>query len=309
MDLSQLRTFLAVAELGSLSKASGRLRIAQPALSRQIRLLEEELGVRLFDRHGRGMVPTANGQDLIPRASRVLADLEDLRLSAAGAGAELSGHIAIGLPPTIADLVSVALVESFLTRFPKVTVQLVTAFSGYLQDWLFRGEVDFAVLHDPQTTRTLRAEPLMRESLFLIGAADAGLTLHRPVPFADVVREPLLLPSGRQGLRATLDKVARDAGVGFHVRVETDSYAALKELVRQGHGRTILPLAPIHTDLEAGRLTAAPITDPEPTRTLVLAYPSDRPVSRLARFAGDTLREIAAGRMRDGVWAGKMLSG
>ncbi|HZW46452.1 MAG TPA: LysR family transcriptional regulator, partial [Microvirga sp.] len=84
MDIAQLRTLIHVAELGSLSKAAGRLHIAQPALSRQIRLLEEELGIRLFDRHGRGMVLTERGRDVLRHAIRVLAELEELRASAAG---------------------------------------------------------------------------------------------------------------------------------------------------------------------------------------------------------------------------------
>ena len=113
MELSQLRTLIHVAELGSLSKAADRLHIAQPALSRQVRLLEEELGVRLFARHGRGMVLTEQGQEILKHATRVMTELEEIRAAASDAGAPLRGQIAIGFPPTVADIVSVPLVASF----------------------------------------------------------------------------------------------------------------------------------------------------------------------------------------------------
>jgi LysR family transcriptional regulator, nitrogen assimilation regulatory protein len=300
MDLSQLRTFVHTAELGSLSKAAGRLRIAQPALSRQIRLLEEELGVRLFDRHGRGMVLTEHGRAILGRASRILGELDELKTSVGGAEGELSGHVAVGLSPTIADVVAVPLIAAFRARHPKVVVRLVSAYSGYLLEWLHRGEVELAILYDPRSTRALRSFPLMRESLFLIGAPDAGLSRDEPVPFRDVIREPLLLPSTRQDLRTILETYALEAGVTLDVTVETDSYSALKDLVRNGFGRTILPLAPIFEDVSAGRLSAAPLVDPAPTRQLTLAFPSDRPVSRAAEFAGDALRSIMADYIKRG---------
>lgn len=295
MDLAQLRTLLHVAELGSLSKAADRLRIAQPALSRQVRLLEEELGRRLFERHGRGMVPTEAGREILAHAARVLAEVEALKAAAAGPDSALSGHVAIGLPPTVADRVAVPLAAAFRAQHPAVTVQLVTAYTGYLLDWLHRGEVDVAVLYDPRATRSVRTEPLTNENLYLIGPPGAGLSDDRPVPFAELAREPLLLPSGRHGLRNILDRLATEAGLTLAVSIETDSYSALKDLVRHGYGRTVLSLPPIRQDIAAGRLTAAPIIGPTPMRRLVLSYPSDRPVSRAAQFAGRTLAAIMTG--------------
>src|SRR6185437_13970623 len=112
MELSQHRTIIHVAELGSLSKAADRMHIAQPALSRQVRLLEDELGVRLFARHGRGMVLTEQGREVLKHATRVMAELEEIRASASEL-APMRGQIAIGLPPTVADIISVPLVAAF----------------------------------------------------------------------------------------------------------------------------------------------------------------------------------------------------
>lgn len=308
MDVGQLRTLVHVAELGSLSKASDRLHIAQPALSRQIRLLEEELGARLFDRHGRGMVITDIGREVLSHALRVLADMEQIRASVADLNASLQGPVAIGMPPTVADIITAPLARIFRERHPQVVPRFVPSFTGHLLDWLQRGEIDVAVLYDPQPSRTLKIKPLLLENLFLIGPPEADLSPIRAMPFARLAAEKILLPSTRHGLRAIVDRCAEEAQVSLCVALEADSLATLKDLVKAGFGWTILPLAPIHEDVAAGRLKAAPLVDPAPTRRLILAYPGDRPISRLARFAGDSICAVVSDLVSRGVWAGHLLS-
>ena len=148
----------------------------------------------------------------------------------------------------------------------------------------------------------------MQESLFLIGPPDMDRLDEAAVSFAEVARMPLLLPSTRHGLRNVLEHFAEEAGVALNVTVEVDSYTAMKDLVRHGYGCTILPLAPIYEDVAAGRLVAVPIGNPSPTRQLVLSYPSDRPISRAARLAGESLTSIMADHVRRGIWKGEMLA-
>jgi DNA-binding transcriptional LysR family regulator len=307
MEFSQLRTLIHVAELGSLSKAADRMGIAQPALSRQIRMLEEELAVRLFTRHGRGMVLTEKGREILGLATRVMAELEEIRATASDLDTPLSGQIGIGFPPTVADIISVPLVAAFGKAHPQAELRLVGAYTGYLLDWLHRGEVDIAILYDPHAARSLRSEPLLLENLFLIGPSESGFSSVRAIPFKDLDGKRLLLPSTRHGLRTIVEQCATEAGIVLDVAVETDSYATLKDLVHRGHGWTILPLAPIHDDIAAHRLTAAPLIDPVPVRRLVLSYPADRPVSRLARFAGETITGIVTDLVERGVWPGQLL--
>lgn len=306
MEISQLRTLIHVAELGSLSKAADRLHIAQPALSRQIRLLEEELGVRLFDRHGRGMIITDQGRDALRHALRVMAELEELRASVSDEDAPLRGHVSIGMPPTVADILSEPLVAAFRASHPDATLRIVSAYSGYLLDWMHRGEVDAAILYDPKSARTLRVQPLLDEVLFLIGPPGAGLSQDVPVDFHKLEDKRLLLPSHGHGLRSIVARCADEAGFALHVPVEADSYSTLKSLVRSGHGFTILPLAPIHQDLATGQLCAAPLRNPVPTRRLVLSYPTDRLVPRLARFAGQAIATIVTRMVEEGVWPGNL---
>jgi len=308
MEISQLRTILHVAELGSLSKAADRLNIAQPALSRQVRLLEEELGVTLFTRHGRGMVVTDQGRAVLKHAARAMAEIEEIRTSASDSDAALTGQIAIGMPPTVSDILSVPLVDAFGKAHPQVVLRLVSAYTGYLLDWLHRGEIDVAILYDPRTARSLRSRPILLENLFLIGPPDAGFSTVRAVPFKELRGKRLLLPSPRHGLRTIVERCAIEAGIPLDVVVEADSYATLKDLVRHGHGWTILPLAPIHDDIARGVLTGAPLIDPVPVRRLVLSYAADRPVSRLARFAGDAIVNIVDSYVEQGRWVGQLLS-
>jgi len=308
MDLSQLRTIIHVAELGSLTKAADRMRIAQPALSRQMRLLEEELGIRLFVRHGRGMVITEQGRDVLAHAVRIMVELDEIRARTSDAEAPLTGQIAIGMPPTVADIISVPLVAAFGKAHPNVVLRLVSAYTGYLLDWLHRGEIDLAILYDPRPTRSLRSRPLLLENLFLIGPEKAGFSTVRAIPFKQLDGKRLLLPSVRHGLRIIVERCAAEAGITLDVPVEADSYATLKDLVRHGHGWTILPLAPIHDDIAARRLTGAALIDPVPARRLVLSYPSDRPVSRLASFAGETITSIVSDQVERAIWVGQLLA-
>jgi len=309
VEIAQLRTLICVAELGSLSKAADRLRIAQPALSRQVRMLEEELGVALFTRHGRGMVLTEQGRDVLKHATRITAELDEIRASASDVEAPLTGQVAIGLPPTVADIISAPLVAAFGKAHPNAVLRLVSAYTGYLLDWLHRGEIDLAVLYDPRSARSLRSRPLLLENLFLIGPPEARFSTVRAISFKELAGKRLLLPSTRHGLRTIVERCAADAEITLDVVVEADSYATLKALVRHGHGWTILPLAPIHEDVTANALTAAPLVDPVPVRRLVLSFPMDRPTPRLARFAGKAIVDIVADQVERAVWVGQLLDG
>src|SRR5262245_36071786 len=156
MELSQLRTLIHVAELGSLSKAADRLQIAQPALSRQIRLLEKELGMYLFERHGRGMVITDAGREVLEHAVRIMAEMDEIRQTASSGHSSYKGMVMIGTTPTVSEIVSVPLVRRIKESHPLLGVRLLSAFSGHLLDWVQRGELDVAVTYNPQPLKSLR---------------------------------------------------------------------------------------------------------------------------------------------------------
>ncbi|MFZ6044589.1 LysR family transcriptional regulator [Pseudomonas sp. CR3202] len=307
MDIVQLKTLIHVAELGSLSKAADRLHIAQPALSRQIRQLEQELGTYLFERHGRGMVITDIGREVLAHASRILEEMESIRTTATGGRSSYRGTVTIGTTPTVAEIITVPLVRKIRDGHPHLAVRFSSAFSGYLLDWLQRGELDLALSYDPQPLHTLRIQPVMMENLMLVGPADAGLRLDTPVRFADIKESQVVVPSNRHGLRNIVEDCARQAEIKLRCNVEADSFGAMIDLVRNGFGLTILPLAPIYAQVQNGALSAAPLVDPQPTRRLVLVYPADRRVSPAARFVGESFIEIIADLVERNIWAGHML--
>lgn len=307
MDVVQLKTLIHVAELGSLSKASDRLHIAQPALSRQIRQLEKELGVYLFARHGRGMIITDAGSEVLQHATRIMDELEAIRSSVVGGHASFRGAVAIGTTPTIAEIVTVPLVTRIREAHPDLSIRFSSAFSGYLVDWIQRGELELAISYDLEPLHTLRIVPVMMENLVLVGPPSAGLAWDNPVNFATLAQQQLVLPSPRHGLRKIMDHCAADVGFKIAANVEADSFGAMIDLVRHGFGLTALPLASIYTHLQNGTLCAAPLIEPTPMRKLVMVSPADRHVSPATRYVGETFVELASELVAQGIWAGHML--
>lgn len=297
-----------MAELGSLSRAAARLHIVQPALSRQIRLLEEELKVALFVRHGRGMVLTAAGETLRSRAGAILRQVEDARAELVQEAGVLRGHVVFGLPPTVGAILTTRLVERFLAAHPAVTLRAVHAFSGYLLDWLQNGGMDIAVAYGGSQAAGVRQSPLLRESLHVVTAAEGGEPLGNELRFAEVAQRRLVLPGLSHGLRRQVEQAAQRHGFNLSVAVEADDLLVLKDLALRGLGATILPLSAVHEEVAAGRLRAALIAAPHITRTLVLAEPLGRPTSSAAAQFGLMLRDEVTAMVRAGAWSGELLT-
>lgn len=307
MDIVQLNTLIHVAELGSVSKAADRLCIAQPALSRQIRLLEDELGVDLFERHGRGMVITEAGREVLNHAARIMAELDSIRSSVSSGHSSYRGTVMIGTTPTVSEIVTVPLVRKIQEAHPQLKVRLLSGFSGHLIDWVQRGELDIAVSYNPKPLKSLRIVPIMIEDLLFVSAGRTCGRMKKAIEFARLADEELILPSPRHGLRTIVEECAHQAGVELIARIEADSFSAMIDLVRNGFGSTVLPLAPIYSLVKSGALRAAPLVEPSPTRKLVLACSADRPISPAARFAAQALTEIAADLVKRRIWTGHMV--
>src|ERR1700747_3179676 len=149
MDFRQLKTFACVAELGSLSKASDTLRVAQPALSRQIKLLEHELRTELFTRHGRGIAVTDAGRLLLARTGGIVRQIDQIRDDIQSAGGAPSGRVVLGLVPTVSCVLSARLARRTVETYPGISLCIVESYSGHLIEWLHRGEMDLAVIYGP----------------------------------------------------------------------------------------------------------------------------------------------------------------
>ena len=169
MDFRQLRTFKVVAELGSLSKAADRLRVAQPALSRQIKLLEHELRAELFVRNGRGMILTDIGRMLLERTSGLVRQMEQVRDDIQSVGGTPSGHVVMGLVPTVSTVLAARFARRVVTEAPDISLRLVESYSGHLVDWLHRGEIDLALVYGPASDLHLSVHTIGRDDMVVVG--------------------------------------------------------------------------------------------------------------------------------------------
>lgn len=294
MDLKQLRALLVVAETGNVTRAAQVLHIVQPAVSRQLRLLEEDVGARLFERERHGMVLTEAGRVLVEHARRALLELERARAGIAGGEQEPGGVVTLGLLPSTVEEVAPALVAEVARRYPAVRLRLEVGFSGILSGWLRAGDVDAAVLYGAaERSPEIDSEPLVDEALWVVAPPAAELRASRPVPLASLAGRPMILPSAPHGIRALVTHACAVSGVELQVAIETNALEVQRSLVLAGHGWTILPPIALAADLRAGLLSAAPIVEPNITRHLVLALPANRVVSRVVHNVAQLLAHCA----------------
>jgi DNA-binding transcriptional LysR family regulator len=271
MEIRRLNYFVRVAEDGSLTKASGVLRIAQPALSRQMRLLEDELGVKLFSRTARGMQLTEEGEHLRASVAGPLRELELALANVRSLSTRIEGNLVIGMPPGVAAILATPLALHMDAGFPGLSMRIIEGPTGSLVDWLNRGMVDLAFLEESSRDDRLADRPLLEQRLCLIGAADAGLSPDQAMPFAEVARLPLVIPSHHLGMRGAIEDAATRTRATLNIRFHADSPRLITDLVARGMGYGVLPESYFREELAAGRLTFCAITEPEPAIALYLS--------------------------------------
>lgn len=298
MELRQLRYFLGVASAGSFGRAASKLHIAQPALSRQIRALEDEFGVELFFRTAQGVHVTEAGERFRTLAEGLVRSIDNMRLEVVNLADEPSGVVVLGLPPSIAQLVTIDLMEVCQARYPKIKLRIIEALSVFLVDWLELGRIDVAVLTDPRESYAVERRDLADEDMVLVGVP----ALIRP----GLVSVPLeALNDYRIVISHGFERVMRPwceaANVTVNYVMELDSVPILRDLIRRGIACTIVPYGMVHDDVKAGILNAVQF-DPRIARRLVLAFSSRRPIS-LSMTAVFNLLEEEVSKIRTRVGA------
>ncbi|WP_413798192.1 LysR family transcriptional regulator [Streptomyces iranensis] len=273
MDVKQLKAIVTVAEVGSVTRAAELLHLVQPAVTRQIRTLEQELGVELFERTGQGMRPTGAGTIMVDRARRALSELERARAEVRPTPGKVAGIVTVGLLESTSDLLAEPLVTAIARDHPGIELRLMTAYSGHLQQWLDDGDLDLTLLYNLNSTPSLNALPLACERLWAVAPAAAGLRADRPVRFTETAEHPLVMPTAGHALRSLIDAAATRAESAMDVVVQTNSMRVQKRLVLAGHGWTVLPGIGIAEDVAQGTLSAAPLTEPDVWRSIVLVTP------------------------------------
>ncbi len=295
---------MTVVEAGSVTRAAELLHLVQPAVTRQIRSLEHELGVPLFERTRRGMRPTAAGVSLAERARRALTELDRARAELAPDPAILTGIVSVGLLESTVELLAAPLASGVIRDHPGIELRLLTAYSGHLQQWLDDGDLDISLLYNLTGAPSLSVRTLVREKLWVVAPSSAGLQAGRPVPFAQVAARPVVMPATGHALRTLIDRAAAQAGADVDITVQTNSMTLQKQLVRRGHGWTILPGAGIADEVASGVLSAAPLSEPEVWRSIAIGMPR---AGRITPAAQTVARELVR-QVRTAVLDGRWLS-
>jgi LysR family nitrogen assimilation transcriptional regulator len=262
MEIRRLRYFVRVAEDGSLTKAAGVLRIAQPALTRQIRLLEKELGVALFNRIARGMQLTEEGEYIRGSVAGPLRAVELALQNVRSLSPRIEGNFSIGMPSSLGEILAAPLVLRMNTDFPNIKLRIMEGITGSLIDWLHRGMLDFALLEEESRDERLTDQLLFTERLVLVGGPQSPLNAKRPVTLEKVTKLPLILPTHHLGIRSLFNDAVGKLRANADVRFEADSCKLIKELAAAGLGHAILPLSYFRREFDAGTFRYAPIVKP-----------------------------------------------
>lgn len=300
MDLKQLSYFVHVADLGSFTRASTLLDVAQPALSRQVRQLEVELRQRLLNRNGRGVTLTDAGQRLLEHGRGILHQVERAREDLEEMRGAPVGHAALGVPPTVGRILTGPLVSAFRERFPKATLGIVEGLSTFLLERLVSGRVDVGLVYNPAPTPAIETQPLVVEPLYLIGPADGrhGAArrsrpgIGKPVALRELPNYGLIVPGRPNALRMYIESQLAAIGSRINVTWEVDGIAAILDLVGRGLGYAVLSVNALRNEPLGARLLPRPIVRPRLAVTLAIATSSQRPLTPLGRRVVDLVHEL-----------------
>ncbi len=316
MELRQLRYFIRIVELGSMSRAAIELDMVQSALSQQISRLEGELSTRLLKRNPRGVEPTEAGVAFFREAKLTLRHAE--QAARAAQQSRLTGSVSIGLPATTESILGLPLIRAMRSRYPDVRLHMVGGMSGNLGDMLNARELDMAILFDQRlparhnsfSGRSWMVRPLFEEDLFLIRARrpDARQTLPAEVSLPELAQEPLILPTARHGLRTILDALFSQANIPPRIALEVDSQPMTVAALAAGLGSVVQPWAAMGGVMDASqRFEWALVKDEQALRINLLCSLSDDELSPAALAARVVLTNCVRQLITDGVWQGTRL--
>lgn len=306
ISLKQLRYFVDVVEQRGFTAAARVLHIAQPALSRQIAQLEDDLGERLLVRQSDGVVPTDTGMRLYDLARAILERVNGAREEVRGEQSEPQGRVSVALPTTggtdlITELVRVCAIE-----LPKVTLQVIDGVSTQTGHVLESGMVDFGVVPNADEVPGIEFEPLFHEHLFLVRRAEGSGVQPAEVPFATVVSTPLVMGPRSMHLRRYLEQQASARGLAIQLAHEQRSANTIAGFVRAGLAATVTNWPSMREFFPDGHVIAQRIVQPDLCRTIAIGHAAARPLNRAARATYDVLRRLLLDRAKDGRWRGEV---
>lgn len=305
MNLRQFRYFVSIVDSGSLSKAAEVLYIAQPSLSQQITAMENDLGVPLLVRNSKGVSATQAGQVFYRHARQMLRQLEQLKSEVSFAGTAEVGEVRLGLPTSVAAILSLSLYNALERAHPGIRLNLIEGMSGNLGDLLANGRIDLAILFRGADWRGAEARPLLKDALCVYGTAQAfhaaGIRTRCSIRKLQDIR--LVLPSRSNSLRMLLDNIFTTAGVAPKVIADVDSLPTLMALAAERNVLTILSAGLAHQAAERG-LTLVAFGSPAIHRTVSLCWLTGTTPNAAVEATRVTLETTALTLVKSGGWPG-----
>lgn len=260
MEIRQLRYFIRIVELGSMSRAAADLFIAQPALSQQMVHLEGELNVKLLARSVRGVTPTEAGNVFYRHAQAVLRQLDRMRDDVQSVTGDPCGVVSIGMPTSVANILAAPLMLATQSRYPKIQLRITESLSGHLEELIANARLELSVLfgHERQSSH-LKVRPLIEEQLFFVRAPQPGQAPAESIALEDAARERFVLPGKANTTRQLLERLFSERHLELRIAAELDSLSTIASVVGTGFGATITSRSAVRAELAAGKLVALPL--------------------------------------------------
>jgi LysR family transcriptional regulator, hydrogen peroxide-inducible genes activator len=290
MEMHQLRYVVAVARARNFSRAAEQCHVSQPSLSQQIQKLEEELGERLFDRMKREIKLTAHGEAFLPRALKILEEVDLARREASDARSLLRGRVIVGVLPTIAPYLLPAVLGDFAKRFPGVEIVVHEETTAQLLKLVNACEIDFAVASRPIQDRRMEVKDLFSEELRLALPPRHPLTRKRTVRLADLEKEPFIVMKEGHCLGDQVLNFCERRDLKPTISFRSAQLETIQALVHSGVGISLVPEMAARKK-RAGLPEYRSLVSPKPERKIVAIWPKQRPLSRAAN---ELLNQIIA---------------
>jgi LysR family nitrogen assimilation transcriptional regulator len=294
MDIRQIQYFVRVAELGSFSRASLALNIAQPALSRQVRTLEVELRQTLLLRNGRGVTPTEAGKMLLEHGRGILYQMERAREDLGRIGGQLAGRVTVGIPPSIAKLLVLPLTRAFRTQLPHARLSVSEGLSVPMQESLTAGRLDIAMLYNMLPTPDLETVPLQEEELHVVGPRiKRGGGDPKVLSLSDLAVLPLVIPSRPHAIRMLVETVLANAGLKPCVVLELEGISTILDVVREGAGYAVLPISAVATSGRSHQFSTWGVEPRRMVTRLSIAFSARRAATHTQKAMLELLTDLA----------------
>ncbi|WP_198084124.1 LysR family transcriptional regulator [Variovorax sp. E3] len=305
MELKQLRYFVRIVEMGSLSKAAIVVGVAQSALSNHIASLEEELAVALLDRTGRGVKPTEEGSRLYRHAQELLQCADDTKARVKESSFELTGVVSIGMPLSLTTSLALPIVSAVRARYPRIRLQVHEETADTVFSWMHTGRLNAGIIFDDTSMEGLATTPLFEECLFLVVHRGSKIAGRESIDLAELADIPLLTATAGKGVRTYLERSLAKLGLSLCPPcAELNSIALQKQAAAAGIAPTVLGWGAISAEVEQGLLTAVEIVNPSVRRTALLCAQPALPRTKSTERVLSMMEHVILQHIRSNEWRG-----